>query len=157
MRSISSIMTKTIHGRFAAQALVGCLALTLSACFPDNVTVYEGPLQVEFRPTSATLNLANSESYSAIVQLIGPHQNRPISIDFVVDDASTAVEGVHYTIGSTTAQIPANSSFAEIVINAIPGGFEGGSRTVVVTLLGSTQDEVVPAVNYRTLTLQINP
>jgi hypothetical protein len=155
-RSLALMKTRLSRGA-SPLVVVFCLALALSACFPDNVAVYDGPLQVEFRPTSATLNLANDDSYSANVQLIGPHQNRPLTIDFIVDDASTAVEGVHYVVEGRSTTIPANSSFADIEIRAIPEAFTDGSRRVIITLMGSQADDVRPAGNYRTLTLTISP
>jgi hypothetical protein len=138
--------------------LLGLIIAGVSGCFPDNRTIYDGPLQVEFRPVSATMNLANATNYSPNVQLIGPHQDSAITVLFEIDvEQSTAVRGVHFDISGNSAQIPPNSSFAAIEVTANPEFFDGSSRRVVITLLGDDTGEVRAAQNYKTFTLTIAP
>src|SRR5690625_150673 len=101
--------------------VVGLMVLALSGCFPDNKTIYDGQLQIEFSPVTDTIELSGQTSYSANVQLIGPHQDSAIDVRFEIDsERTTAVRGVHFDIAGDTAQIPANSSFASIEIQAFP-------------------------------------
>ena len=136
--------------------VLALFAMALTGCFSDNDLVYDGPLQVEFRPTSDSQRMSNGTSYTANIQLIGPHQSRPITIDFVVDtENSTAVEGTHFTLGNQQATIPANSSFGEIVVNAIEENIDSSRPVVHITLLDS--DGVIAAHNYKTLVLTLRP
>lgn len=138
--------------------LLGLIIVGIAGCFPDNRTIYDGPLQVEFRPTSASINLANQTTYSANVQLIGPHQDSAITLNFEIDeDATTAVQGVHFEIDGNATQIPANSSFAAINITANPDALDESSLRVVINLLGDSTGEVRVAQNFKTMTLTLNP
>lgn len=81
--------------------LYSLLAIVLSSCFDDNVTVYDGPLLVEFSNLSgnptvnyswnstgrfwATEIRAAAIADTAIqVQLIGPHQKAPLKIGYYI-------------------------------------------------------------------------
>ena len=139
-------------------SVFGLAVLTLTGCFPDNDSSYDGPLQVEFRPVEQTLDLSEETSYSANIQLIGPHQETAISVNYEVDaELTTAVRGEHYELDGNSTQIPANSSFAAIQITADPDAFGDESVQLVIHLLGDDTGEVKVAQNYRTFTLSIEP
>jgi hypothetical protein len=136
----------------------GFAIIALSGCFPDNRTIYSGPLQVEFRPVSAEQRMTNGNTYNANVQLIGPHQDSDIIVNFEIDtENSTAVEGVHFEVNGRSAVLPANSSFAQITVTAIEENIDNTRPVVVITLLGDDSGEVVAAKNYKTLTLTLRP
>jgi len=139
------------------QAFVfGLTAIMLSGCFPDNDMTYDGPLQVEFKPTSDTQSMSDGVSYSAHIQLIGPHQNEAITVYYEVDtENSTAVEGEHFELGDLTSVIPANSSFGSIEINAIKENIDDSQPVLYLRLIDS--DQLRAARNYDTLELTLRP
>lgn len=135
---------------------IGLAVVLLSGCFPDNEVIYDGPLQVEFRPTDFTLRMSEATYYSANIQLIGPHQNRPLTVDFEIDtENSTAVLGEHFELDGTSATIPSNSSFASIEITAIEANIDDSRPVLVITLLDN--DDVIAAHHYKTLELEFRP
>ncbi len=138
--------------------LISAFALTLAGCFPDNSRIYDGPMQVEFNPTSDTQRMSNGIVYDATVQLIGPHQDTDVTINFEIDtENSTAVEGVHFEVGGRSTVLPANSSFAQITVTAIEENIDDERPEVVITLLGNDTGDVIAAENYRTFTLTLRP
>lgn len=138
--------------------LIGAFVFTLAGCFPDNSRIYDGPMQVEFNPTSDTQRMSNGNTYNAMVQLIGPHQDSDLSVNFEIDtENSTAVEGVHFEVGGRSAVLPANSSFAEITITAIEENIDDERPVVVITLLGNDTGDVIAAENYNTFSLTLRP
>lgn len=133
------------------------IATLLTGCFPENKTIYSGPLQVEFNPVSATLRTAQATSYEMKIQLIGPHQDVPINVRFEIDTAnSTSQLGTHFDFESMNVTIPANSSFGFIRVNAIPQNVTG-ITTLRVVLTGDDTGKVKAAENYKTFTLTIRP
>lgn len=134
------------------------LSLALASCFPDNSSVYDGPLQVEFRPTSDSQSMADGDTYEANIQLIGPHQDADITVDFEVDaENSTAVAGQHFELSGNSFTIPANSSFGTITITGIPQNIGASKPVVAITLLGGTEGKVTAAENYKSLELTLEP
>lgn len=137
---------------------LGALALALTGCFPDNSRIYDGPLQVEFNPTSDTQRMSNGNTYSANVQLIGPHQDSDVTINFEIDtENSTAVEGVHFEVDGRSTVLPANSSFAQITVTAIEENIDDERPVVVITLLGNDTGDVKAAENFKTFSLTLRP
>lgn len=138
-------------------ALCVLISTTLIGCFPENKTIYDGPLQVEFNPVTATLRTAQATQYEMKIQLIGPHQDVPINVRFEIDTAnSTSQLGTHFDFESMNVTIPANSSFGYIKVNAIPQNVTG-ITTLRVVLLGDDTGKVKAAENYKTFTLTIRP
>ena len=137
---------------------IGAFVLALTGCFPDNSRIYDGPLQVEFNPTSDTQRMSNGNTYSANVQLIGPHQDSDVTINFEIDtENSTAVEGVHFEVGGRSTILPANSSFAQITVTAIEENIDDERPVVVITLLGNDTGDVMAAENFKTFSLTLRP
>ncbi len=136
--------------------IVGMTAFLLTSCFPDNELIYDGPLQVEFQPTSGTQRMSDGTSHTASIQLIGPHQSEPLTVSFIVDtENSTAVEGVHFTIDGNSTVIPPNSSFGSIVVHAIEENIDATRPVLRITLIDS--DDVRAARNYDTYALTLRP
>lgn len=147
---------KTEH--FIKVLLLFLMMSLLTGCFPDNRVIYDGPLQVEFRPVTDAINLSEQSSYSANIQLIGPHQDHSINILYEIDtERSSAVRGVHFDMHSDTARIEPNSSFASIEMQIYPDSFDDQSLDLVITLSGDESGEVRAAQNYKTFTLTIHP
>jgi hypothetical protein len=138
--------------------MIGVMLFGLAGCFPDNSRIFDGPLQVEFNPTSDELRMSNATTYDATVQLVGPHQDSDITLNFEVDtENSTAVQGEHFELQGLTTVLPANSSFATITINAIEANIDDERPVVVITLLGDESGEIISAENYKTLELTLRP
>lgn len=138
--------------------LIGVVIIGITGCFPDNSRVFDGPLQVEFNPTSDELRLSNGNNYDATIQLIGPHQDSDITLNFEVDtENSTAVLGEHFELSGFTTVLPANSSFATITITAIEANIDDERPEVVITLLGDQGGEVIAAENYKSFELTLRP
>jgi hypothetical protein len=87
--------------RFKNIVISSFIALLLTACMPDNVTVYDGPLLAEFSNLSGnpTVNYAwsstgrfwnteirgaNRPDTALQVQLIGTHQSTPLKVGYYV-------------------------------------------------------------------------
>jgi hypothetical protein len=138
--------------------LLGVIVFGISGCFPDNSRVYDGPLQVEFRPTSATLSMEEATSYNVPLQLIGPHQSSDINVNFEIDDEnSTAIAGEHFELNGLTATIPANSSFGSINIQAIEENIDDSEPVLVITLTSTESSDVRIAQNYKSFELTFTP
>lgn len=138
--------------------LIGLAILVLSGCLPDNDRVYDGPVQVEFRPTSATLSMEEATTYDVPIQLIGPHQSSEINVNFEIDtENSTAIAGEHFDVGGLTATIPANSSFGSISIQANEENVDDSEPVIVINLTSTESPDVRIAQNYKTFELTLTP
>lgn len=144
--------------KYLKLTLIALLTAGIAGCFPDNSRIYDGPLQVEFNPTSDTQRMSNGSTYNATIQLIGPHQDSDITLNFEIDtENSTAVLGEHFELSGFTTVLPANSSFATITVNAIEQNIDDQRPVVVITLLGDDSGEIIAAENYKTLELTLRP
>ena len=143
---------------FLKISIIGAVFLGLSGCFPDNSRIYDGPLQVEFNPTSDTQRMSDGNVYDATIQLVGPHQDSDIVLNFEIDtENSSAVLGEHFELSGLTTVLPANSSFATIRVTAIEGNIDDTRPELVITLLGNDSGEVIPAENYKSFQLTLRP
>ncbi len=135
----------------------GLTIVLFSSCLPDTKTVYDGDLQIEFRPVEDSHPASTGEPYEANIQLIGPHQEDPITVEFEVDtENSSGILEEHFELDSATTTIPANSSFGKIEIFPIQENIDD-EVVIYITLIGDESGEVRPAVNYATLELTITP
>jgi hypothetical protein len=137
------------------------LAVTsLSACFPDNEKLFDGPTVTEFKPIAKTVKLtAAAGSADALIQLVGPHQSAEVTIPFVVDASSTAVAGVHYNIAATgsVVKLAANSSTTTIPISLIPGSVTATAGVRLVIDIAGGSAGILPNPNFKRYTLTIVP
>ena len=140
------------------------LALTgtgLSACdfFEQPERAYTGDPQIEFSPLDETVDepadSVGTATVTTSIQLIGPQRDAALPISFAVDDSSTAVEGTHYTLGSTAASIPANASAAEITIEVLDNDDDDGDTNYELFLTLQDGDGVEAAENLKTFILTI--
>ncbi len=58
--------------------------------------------------------------------LIAAHKAAPVGYTFEILPTSTAIAGQHYSVGSTTGSIPANSSFGDLPIQILPDNINPG-------------------------------
>ncbi len=114
--------------------------------FPLDNGIEESTLDDEgISETSVTTN----------IQLIGRQRDSDLSVNFTVDDSSTAEEGVHYTLPSTTVTIEANSSTAEASINVLNNDQDDGGTNHILYLSLQDSEDVEAAANLKTYTLTI--
>jgi hypothetical protein len=139
-------------------SVIGLIILGMAGCFPDNSRIYDGPLQVEFNPTSDTQRMSDGNTYNSTIQLIGPHQDSDITLNFEIDtENSTAVLGEHFELTGLTAVIPANRSFGTITVTAIEDNIDDNRPVLVITLLGNDTGDVIASENYKTFELTLRP
>ncbi len=146
--------------------VVVAVVLGLSSCFRDNEILFDKVALVEFQET-VVRNPAVGEKYPLIavtrragtvnsrINLVGAHRPADEAIAYrVVADKTTAVEGVHYTLGGQSAVIPANNSFGNAVINVLPGVKEARTVDLVLELVGN--ETIKPSENYKRVGYRIN-
>ena len=132
------------------------LSLSLSACdtFDQRDRSYQGPPQLEFAPLTETVDEGDG-TISTNVQLIGPQRDSALPVTFTVDDSSTAVEGTHFDIASTSVSIDAGESTADVGIDVLDNDANDGDTNYVLYLSLQESDDVEAAANLRTYTLTI--
>lgn len=134
--------------------IIAGLLLVASGCEVFDTTadpdVYQGPNKIKFTNSSATLFAeADTDVQSVTVNVLKP-VGSDVTYDFVVDtDNSTAVEGTHYTLGSTSVTIPEDSTIGTIDVTLIKANL---ADPQTLTLRLATPDTAV-FNNEITLTL----
>lgn len=142
-----------------ALALAG--AMTLSACdfFEQPEFEYDDDPQLEFFPLDETVDerpdSVATQTVTTNIQLIGPQRDDALPVSFVRTDSSTAVEGVHYSLGSTSASIPAGESAAEVTIEILNNDEDDGDTNYELFLTLQDSEGVRAAENLKTYVLTI--
>jgi hypothetical protein len=151
------------------------MSATLTSCFENPSYKYELAPVVEIKNPRAGFgtqpvgNVSNGVAQrtinqtlkrdSILVQLVGPAPTADLSVGYIIDSKSTAVEGINYTmIGSKgNVIIPANTNSAYIkytVLAGIPTTIAATQNyALILTLVGN--DQVKPSENYKTFTVNI--
>ena len=144
MKSLNAVLLATLLG------------VSLSACdfFEQRDRSYQGPPQLEFAPLTETVD-EGAGTVTTNVQLIGPQRDSALPVTFVVDDSSTAVEGTHYTLNSTSASIPANSSAVEVSVEVLDNDADDDDTNYELFLSLQDSDGAEAAANLRTFVLTI--
>ena len=106
-------------------------------------------------PTSAPAITRTTGTVRLRVNVIGAQAgtDRTFTIKFNANESS-AVQGTHFALPSTTGTIKANESFGFIDVQILNAGASTGSRTVVLELVEST--DLKPATNYAKVGLSIS-
>ena len=166
-------MNQFLH--YARKLALGAAAgVLLSGCFEnDFLTEYDGPLQVEFEQVSGQYAQSSPDSSGTIgltVNLIGPQQPTDVTVQVVVDAASTtAGDGVHYRFpDGAQVTIPAGQSTGTFRIQTIDGALAGPvrnaagaivtpaeTRTLDLELSGTADGTITGADNLDDFTLTI--
>jgi hypothetical protein len=87
------------------------------------------------------------------IQFIGAASSSPINYSITINDGSTAIEGVHYDISSTTGTIPAGAVNAELPIVVNPDNIEPGDVWTLILDLSSSDTGVAPFAQSTTYSL----
>lgn len=145
----------------------------LTSCFEAEDKSYSGPDVVQFNNqhlgritstipgiTSQTL-LSKSVRQGTVtmdsveVQLIGRQKDVPNAINYSVAPASTAVEGVHYSLVTPNQlTLPANTSSVYLKYQVLSGLTTAGTTARLIFNLEGN-DVIAPAENYKTFTVTI--
>jgi hypothetical protein len=146
--------------------VVVTIVLGLSSCFRDNEILFDKVALVEFQETVVRAP-APGQKYPLVaitrrsgtvnsrINLVGAHRPADEAIRYKVDtEKTTAIEGVHYTLGGESAVIPANESFGNAVINILPG--ERQALTVDLVLVLEGNETIKPSENYKSVGYRIN-
>ena len=137
------------------------IAASLGACdfFEQPERAFTGDPQIEFSPLDETIDepadSVGTATVTTRIQLIGPQRDTALPVSFAVDDSSTAVEGTHYTLGSTSASIPANASATEVTIEVLDNDDDDGDTNHLLFLTLQDSDGVEAAENLKTFILTI--
>lgn len=137
-------------------AIAGML-IFLTSCEEEDKT-WQGQ-QVGFEVASGNLmipiEVSTTYSRTFKVALIAAPQASDVTVSFEVDPSSTAVEGTHFQLPSSSVTIPAGQSFAEFTVVAINSGFAFGGdfRRLVLRVAGASIDV---AENFSRFTLTIS-
>jgi len=90
-------------------------------------------------------------NFGVPVKLIAAAKSNPVSFTFEVINSSTAIEGLHYDVQSTTGSIPANAYEGELPIVVYPDNLELGE---VVTLDLALRDSDVNLARTDTVSFE---
>lgn len=144
MKSLTQILTLAL------------LPLMLGACDALEVDSrkFDGDPKVEFAPTNATVD-EGVVTVTTDIQLIGEQRESDLQVNFTVGDSSTAVEGTHYSLGSTSATISAGSSKTEVEVQVLDNSVNDGDTNYELFLNLQDSEGVEAAENLKTFTLTI--
>ncbi|MFB6232114.1 MAG: DUF1735 domain-containing protein [Salinibacter sp.] len=142
--------------------VLAVLGLFVTACdlFERRNRSYQGNPKLEFQPLTRTVDepVNGDTTVTVNINLIGPQQSSSVPVSFAADDSSSAQSGTHFTLPSSSASIPANSSTTEVDITVKNNDQDDGNSNYVLFLsLQDTNqgDNITPATNLRTHTLTI--
>jgi len=153
--------TTHIPMRLLQLLLVAGLIVSLTACDlferEDRTFDTDNP-KLEFFPLQQSVeegNIMSSDTTIAVeIQLIGEQRGEPLDVTFSVDDSSTAVEGTHYNLPSTSATIADSSSQTTVPIVVLDDD-QDNAGTVQVWMSLDEDNEVEPAENLKTFRLDL--
>lgn len=139
-------------------------SLTATACFddPGTDTFFEGNF-VEFNdgnlPNGLTaryvrLNTTQTDQLSVQINRVSTNGSAPITVNIEVDPASTAVEGVHYELGTTTATLAANEFVTTFPVTVLTGNIDPSETPNLILRISSASGAEVSS-NYGDLTVAI--
>lgn len=132
------------------------VTLSFSACdfFEQEERTFTDDPQIEFFPLTENVDEGDL-TVTTKIQLIGPQRDSDLPVSFAVSDESTAQEGTHYNLNSTSATIPANSSSTEVTIDVLDNDQDDGDTNYELILELQDSEGVEAAENLKTYTLTI--
>lgn len=142
---------------------LAAMTLLLQSCFEDDADKIFRASLIEFDETSFAQNPTtfseelreDSRKASAKVNLVGAQREVDLVLNFSIDPASTAVEGINYTFDATTFTIPANSSVGYITVNVVDSPMNETSDPVTLILVLEGNEEITASENYKRFTWEI--
>ena len=138
---------------------VGGLALSACDLLDQRNRKFDDSPKLEFKPLNTTIDegdveaAGGSTTITTDIQLIGRQRDSDLSISFSAADSSTAVEGTHYNLPSTSVTIPANSSSTEVSVELLDNSADDGGTNHVLYLVLQDASGVEAAENLKTFTV----
>ncbi|MDX1672395.1 MAG: hypothetical protein R3211_08630 [Balneolaceae bacterium] len=148
---------KNIHIKLM---IIVLLPLFLGGClnelFEKRDRTLRVPAQLAFSHTDLIVD-EGAGDVTIDVQLIARQMDTDLSASFVVDGASTASAGTHYTISTPSpVTIAANSSTAPLTVNVPDGPLTAGNNVqLILVLQDNSQAGVEASETQGTFTLTI--
>lgn len=147
--------------------LIIALAVVLTSCFDDPGT------DVLFDETFVELDAAGNSVQSQTKTylrsndgstfpigtdiLLGSRAlSNAVNVNFTVDPTSTAVEGLHYTLNSSSVTIAAGEFSAPVDITVLPDNIEAGEQLRLILKLTSADVDINPALDSAGIIMQIS-
>ncbi|HRJ29977.1 MAG TPA: hypothetical protein PLV21_18160 [Cyclobacteriaceae bacterium] len=146
------------------------LTAAMFSCFDDAGTdiLLDGTF-VEIQEATTSAGATVSKSYNRLndgiakkdsirINLVGRQRSTPITVNFAINAASTAVAGVHYNMvtAGTSVTIPANSSFGYIRFDVLADNINPGEVwNLRFDLTGVDAVDVKISENFKTFTRQL--
>lgn len=109
----------------------------LLSCDEENGrTVFEGPYYTQFTTLTLQIEEGAGGTIEVPVSNVGPTLNQDIVINYTIDPASTAVEGVDFEIEGTMGQvtIPSGQHFGAVVIKPIDDLALESDKTIILKI-----------------------
>lgn len=137
--------------------------MSLTACdFLENRDrTYDDDPKLEFAPLTANVNeeaieeAGGDSTLTTDIQLIGRQRDSDLEVNFTIADSTTAEEGTHYTLSSTSATIEANSSSAPVEIQVLDNNADDGDTNHLLYLALQDSEGVEAAENLKVYELTI--
>ena len=80
-----------------------------------------------------------------------------LDVTFEIDPSSTAIEGVHYTLGGNSVNIPAGEFVGSLPVSILPDNIEAGEVwTVLINITGAGSANISPNYGSATHSIQIS-
>lgn len=136
--------------------------LFLTGCFEDINKTYNGPTVVEFNQAviaapavGATYPLVSVNRGVGLqttrINLVGAQRPNAETIKVSIDPATTATDGTHFKIVTSSVTIPANSSFGDFQIDILAAPAQAGKTVNVVLVLEGNGADIKPNENFKKL------
>jgi|NOAtaT_6_FD_contig_41_6744799_length_1017_multi_3_in_0_out_0_1 hypothetical protein len=139
-------------------------SLAMTSCFDDpGADVFFEGNEVEFNAGTlpngiTTTQTRTSDSQTDVLQVqinrVSTSASAAVTVNVKVDPTSTAVNGVHYTLASTTVTIPAGQFVANFPVTILTGKIQPSESPVLKLLLESPTGASLSA-NYSDLSVNI--
>lgn len=139
-------------------------SLTTTACFDEagTETIFGGNV-VEFNDgnlpnglTARFVRLSSSQTDDVLVQVnrVSTNGSAPIEVNISVDPSSTAVEGVHYELNSTSVTLNSGEFTTDFPVTVLTGNIDPSEEPdLILNIESATGAEV--SSNYGSITVAI--
>jgi hypothetical protein len=148
------VRMKTLTRLTTLTLLVLVPLMSCDGLFEARDRSYTDEPKLAFAPSGEIVNEGAGE-VTFEIQLIGPQRDSNLPVNFSVADSSTAQAGVHYSLGSTSSTIPANSSSTEFTVEALDNSADDGGTNYELFLNLDDSEDVEAATNLKTFTLTV--
>ncbi len=138
-------------------AFTACEEPGTAILFDENFIELDAATTVTKQRTYSYLRLNDGvpKSSGFKVNLGARQRSTPINFTFEILPSSTAIENLHYTVGSFTHTIPANTSVVDLPINILVDNIDAGEVWTIVVRISSQDVPVHELYNEGTHIIQV--